>query len=115
MKNQNPNNADAILHGECIIFQSRIPENAAEEQHSESEVIIAPSETTGNHHVIANKPGVTFLNSDGRRFVRCSVPTEVRCVIKDRHDSIPLPVGDYEIDSQQEFDYLAMQKRNVQD
>jgi hypothetical protein len=105
----------AILHGECIIFESKIPEDAVLEKQDKSFVIIANSEVTGNHHVIDRPPTVQFFTKDQKRYMRNSKPTTVRCVIAERHTAIPIPAGDWEIGIQQEFDYIAQVKRNVQD
>jgi hypothetical protein len=106
----------AIIHGECIIFESKIPQDASLEEQDKSFVIIANSEVTGNHHVI-DRPSnaVQFFTKDKKRYMRNSQPTNVRCVIADRHTSIPIPAGDWEIGIQQEYDYIAQVKRNVQD
>jgi hypothetical protein len=106
----------AVIHGECIIFQSQVPQDAVLEKHNTPQVIIANSEVTGNHHVI-DRPSdaVQFFTKDKKRYMRNSQPTNVRCVIADRHTAIPIPAGDWEIGVQQEFDYISMAKRNVQD
>ena len=103
----------AILHGECIIFESKIPEDAVLEKQDSSFVIIANSEVTGNHHVIDRPSTVQFFMKDKKRYMRNSKPTTVRCVIAERHTAIPIPAGDWEIGIQQEFDYIAQVKRNV--
>jgi hypothetical protein len=116
MKTNKEEQPTAILHGECIVFQTKIPNDVVEEHHSGSEVRIADSETTGNHHVIVNKPGIKFYhNSKNQRFMRSDVETEVRCVMQERHDTITLPPGEYGIDLQQEFDYFTLSKQNVRD
>jgi hypothetical protein len=108
--------AKGIIHGECIIFQSTIPSDAVIEKHKAGPVIIAPSEVTGNHHVIDKpKSGVDFYKKGDKRFIRNSVPTNVRCVIAERHTAIEIPPGDWEIGIQNEFDYLTMQKQKVAD
>lgn len=111
------NQTKGIVHGECLIFQSKIPEDAIPEQHSDKQIIIANSEVTGNHHVIMNNPGVKFYHNSAktRRFMKNETETSVQCVIADRHTAIPIPPGEWEIDMQQEFDYFAMAKRNVAD
>ena len=109
------NKKNAIIHGECIIFESEIPADAVLEKIDTNFTIIANSETTGNHHVIDMNPGVAFFKKDNRRFMRNEQPTSVRCVIADRHDTVVIKPGNYEIGIQQEFDYFAMAKRNVQD
>lgn len=116
--NTNSSIPKAILHGECLIFESQIPHDAIVENNNSGEtIIIAPSETTGNHHVIRNSPNIKFYhNSDkSRRFVSSTEPISVECVLKERHDKIELPPGNYEIGIQQEFDYLTLQKQQVRD
>ena len=71
----------AILHGECGIIQADIPSDATPVKVENNCLIIADSETTGNHHVLDVIPGVEVLKKDNKRFVRNTVPAEVRCVI----------------------------------
>lgn len=105
-----------ILHGECLIFESKLPKDAQEENLPDGDVIIADSETTGNHHVIEKRPGVKFYhNSKGTRFMKNTIPTQVKCVLTDRHDEITLQPGVWEIDFQQEYDYFTESLRNVRD
>jgi hypothetical protein len=112
MKNTKPK---TIVHGECFIFQNEIPVEATLEKHEQGYVIIADSETTGNHHVIDRKPKVNFYKLGNRRFIDCGEETVVRCLVKDRHDTIPLKKGTYEIGIQQEYDYFEQALRNVRD
>lgn len=107
-----------ILHGECIVAQcSGLPADAVAETHNGKVVIVANSEVTGNHHVIANKPGVTFWNSKttGKRYMNSTVPTDISCVMAERHTTIDIVPGTYVIGIQQEYDYIAQAKRNVAD
>lgn len=104
-----------ILHGECLIFNSTLPANVVEEQHQTEYVIVADSETTGNHHVIENKPGVKFYHNSKGRYMVNSVPTNVKCVLAERHDAITLEPGTWQIDFQQEYDYFEEAMRQVRD
>jgi hypothetical protein len=114
MKNQNK--TDGILHGECLITRAEIPKGAKKEILKGQFTIIAESEVTGNHHVIDLKKGVNFYkSSDGTRFMKNSVPTEVKCVIADRHTAITLDPGSWQVGFQQEYDYIAEAQRNVRD
>ena len=119
MKKQNTKKSKGILHGECIVFESKIPANAELEVQKPGAqfVIVANSEVTGNHHVIDLKPrnGVQFFKAGAKRYMRNTVPTDIRCVIADRHTNITIPPGEHEIGIQQEFDYFTMAKQNVQD
>jgi hypothetical protein len=107
--------SSAILHGECGIIQSKIPSDATSVKVENNCLIIADSETTGNHHVLDVIPGVEVLEKDTKRFVRNSVPAKVRCVHADRHDTLTVPPGEWELVIAQEFDYFEMSKRNVRD
>lgn len=107
---------NAILHGECIIHTiSSLPAGAKKVKTQGEHHIIAPSETSGNHHVIDIKEGVEFYEKGGVLYMKNDVPTDVRCIIKERHDNITLDPGVWEIDSQQETDYLTMERRAVAD
>lgn len=111
------NKSEAVLHGECIIFQSKLPAGAVKENLKPGPVIVAESEVTGNHHVIDAPAGFVdfYKTADNRRFMVNTKPTQVRCVIADRHSAIDLQPGTWEIGIAQEFDYFAMAKRNVAD
>lgn len=110
-----PSAARAILHGECGIIQSTIPADATSLEVKNNCLILADSETTGNHHVLDVVPGVAVLEKEGKRFIRNSVPANVRCVHTDRHDALTVPPGEWELVIAQEFDYFEMSKRNVRD
>ena len=114
----NTNKPKAIVHGECVLHESKIPSDAVQENHDgKGFVIIADSEVTGNHHVIdlPKSGGVTFFTKEKTRYMRNTVPAQVRCVVSDRHTVIPLKAGDWQMGIAQEFDYAAMAKRNVRD
>jgi hypothetical protein len=104
-----------ICHGECIIFESKIPAEGIEEKNEGEFVIVANSETTGNHHVIDMAPDVKFFTHEGKRFMKNSSPATVRCVMADRHDALAIPAGEWEVGIAQEFDYFTKAKRNVAD
>lgn len=107
--------SSAILHGECAIIQTKIPADAEMDTPKTGVLIIADSETTGNHHVMDMVPGIEILKKGNQRFVRNSVPANVRCVVADRHDTLTVPPGEWEFVIAQEFDYFEMSKRNVRD
>ena len=106
---------EVILHGECMVFQSEIPSDAKPMTVGGPHLVVADSETTGNHHVVDCGPGVLMLEHEGRRFMRNSEPTTIRCIRADRHDAIEIPPGDYEFGTQQEWDPFAENLRNVRD
>ena|SRR6056297_960488 len=105
-----------IIHGECMIFRNSIPKNAKGiEPSNRTYMIVADSETTGNHHVVDTPEGVSFYELDGIRYMKNEVPTKVRCVQADRHDAIVLEPGSWEFGIQQEYDHITEEIRSVQD
>lgn len=115
MPKSKKNTSAAILHGECGILQCQIPADATAVKLANNCLVLADSETTGNHHVLDVIPGVEVLEKDNKRFIRNSVPAKVRCVHTDRHDALTVPAGEWELVIAQEFDYFEMSKRNVRD
>jgi hypothetical protein len=110
------NNNEVILHGECMVFRSTIPANAKPKQKSKTGfVIVADSETTGNHHVVDETVGVDFYEADGKLYMNSSVDTTIRCLHADRHDTIKLTAGTYEFGSQQEYDPFTARLQAVRD
>ena len=118
-KNKQNENPKGWLHGECVLKQVSLPAGCQIQTDlklaSDGGVIIADSETTGNHHVIDRVPGVDFYTNGNQRYVVSTVPFNVRCVLKERHDTFNLSPGSYEISFQQEYDYLTQSLRNVRD
>ena len=106
-----------ILHGECMVFPSVLPEGAQPIKPSHVNYhVVAPSETTGNDHVVDTGQGVQFYQSGGGTLLmQNSKPTQIRCLHKDRHDAITLEPGTHEFGSQQEYDYFEEALRNVRD
>ena len=107
---------DVILHGEAMIFPSRLPKSAkAIKTSTPSYHIIADSETTGNHHVVDCFDGVSFFEDEGTTYMVAEKPTQVRCVHENRHSAIPIAPGTYEFGIQQEYDHLNQHLRNIKD
>lgn len=115
MANKASFKSSAILHGECAIIRTEIPADAELDTSNGKCLVIADSETTGNHHVMDLEPGIAVLKQGNKRFVRNTVPAAVRCVVADRHDTLTVPPGEWELVIAQEFDYFEMSKRNVRD
>jgi hypothetical protein len=108
-------NNEVILHGECMVFLSELPSNL-KKMEKKPFVIVAPSETTGNHHVVDVIDGVDFYEDEsGKLFMKSSVSTVIRCVHTDRHDAITIPAGTYEFGSQQEYDPFTARLQAVRD
>ena len=112
------NKNEVILHGECMVFPSKIPATASRKNllQNQNFVIVADSETTGNHHVVDVVDGVSFFeDSGGVLFMESEVPTTIRCVHADRHYVIEIPAGTYEFGSQQEYDPFTARLEKVRD
>ena len=78
--------------------------------------MIAESETVGNEHRIKIKEGVEFFgDANGVLYMKNTVPTEVYCLHAERHDTIILPEGFWQIDKAQEYDYLSARIIKVRD
>ena len=95
------------LHGECMIAEiDALPEGLKHRDDKDS-IMIAESETVGNEHRIKVKEGVEFFEDvHGILYMRNTVPTEVYCLHEERHDTIELPEGLWQIDKAKEYDYL---------
>lgn len=109
-------------HGEYNLFkQDRLPDGAkritlTKEQLVKGGFIVAPSETTGNHHCIKVEGAeVEFYEKDGVLYMVNKTPTELFCVDEKRHDTIEIPAGIWKGKPSQEFDHLRQMKRNVAD
>jgi hypothetical protein len=57
-------NNEVILHGECMVFPSNLPAKAKKKKIKNSYIIVADSETTGNHHVVDAIDGVDFYEDE---------------------------------------------------
>lgn len=81
--------------------------------------IVADSETTGNHHLLEDIPGLKVIEKDGMFYVRTDKSLTVKCVDTKRHDTITLePCKNdeyYLFDKQIEVDHLNDEIRSVRD
>ncbi len=104
------------LHGECIIKEiEKLPENL-EKREDKNSIMIAESETVGNEHRIRVKEGVEFFeDSKGVLYMKNTIPTEVYCLHEQRHDTIEIPEGIWEIDKAVEYDYSRQEVIEVKD
>jgi len=110
------NKIEVILHGEAMLFSSKLPADAVEIKPTNSEMhIIADSETTGNHHVVDMVKGTKVYRSGDRTFISNSEPTRVRCVHANRHDAIAMPPNVWEVDIQKEYNHFEQNLRSVRD
>ena len=107
-------------HGEVIIKAVK-NENAkitGKEIKGNRDLILADSETTGNHHMLQVIEGVhTYRDEDlDKFFVRPEVETKIYCKLDNRHTDLILKKGyTYEIEKAKEWDHLEQEIRNVRD
>ena len=104
------------LHGECAIVETdKLPEGLKQRNDKKS-IMIAESETIGNEHRIKVKEGVEFYeNRYGVLYMKNTVPTNVYCIHKERHDEIEIPNGCWKIIKAKEFDYFSNKAIIVRD
>lgn len=106
------------FHGEvCITKVTAIPEGLKRAvKFNEKSYKLADSEQSGNHHLLEAKEGVElFEDSNGVLWLKNEVPCDVFCAVKERHDTITLEPGIWEIDRALEYDHLNDVKRQVAD
>ena len=104
------------LHGECMIAEiDALPEGLKHRDDKDS-IMIAESETVGNEHRIKVKEGVEFYEDEnGTLYMRNTLPTEVYCLHTERHDTIEIPEGIWEINKAVEYDYSMNKIVEVRD
>lgn len=106
-----------FFHGEVIVVEAKqIPEGCKRVISKNNSYLLADSEQTGNYHLLEEKEGVElFEDKNGVLWLKNEVPCDVFCAIKERHDTITLEPGIWEIDRAQEYDYLTEMTRKVAD
>lgn len=104
------------LHGECFIKEiETLPENLKKRNDKDS-IMIAESETVGNEHRIKLNERIEFFEDEkGTLYMKNTIPTEVYCLQEQRHDTIEIPEGIWEIDKAVEYNYIARQMNIVRD
>lgn len=107
----------AVFHGECVIKKVSIsvPKEAKKIKSKNGAWVIADSENTGNHHLVLENDGVDVYELNGVLYVTNEVEAIVKCVDENRHDSITLEPGVWEIQRANEYDFLKDEKRKVAD
>lgn len=107
---------DSYLHGEVIVKKIKnLPTGLSIVKSKDKRYIIAPSETSFNHHCIEEKQGVEIYEKDGILYLKNDVPCKMFCVDESRHDTEVLPAGIWEINRAKEYDYLTEMVRSVAD
>ncbi len=105
------------FHGEVIAVSiTKLPENLKTISPANGYVIVAESETTGNHHrvAVADKK-VDFYEKDGTLYMKNLESVEIGCVVEERHDTEILPAGIWEFRKALEFDPVEEVLRQAAD
>ncbi|NJO61918.1 MAG: hypothetical protein HC836_27860 [Richelia sp. RM2_1_2] len=115
------NENEIILHGECKVTNGVIPAKAEPITTKNNpnlflngKLIVAPSETMGNHHVV-EAPNAEFFKINDLFYVKSEEPIHIGCVHENRHDTIELAPGTYEFGSQLEYDPFKARLEKVKD
>jgi hypothetical protein len=106
-------------HGEVNFFETKeLPKNLKKIEVKDNFYIVGESETHGNDHRVAvlDKQQIDFFEDEnGTLYMRNLVETNVFCPNENRHDTITLQPGIWEIDKSMEYDYLEQELRQVRD
>lgn len=105
---------NVMFHGEAILTViDQLPEGAIKKPHN-GDLIIAASETVGNHHrIFCEEKEAALYERDGVLYLKVESPVGVVCA--DKHDKAILDPGVYEVGAQREWDYLTQMERQVAD
>jgi len=75
----------------------------------------APDQAVAGFSKSAGVDPKDLVEKDGVMYLTTSVPVNVFCAVKDRHDNITLDPGTYTIQPAKEYDYLTDEIRKVKD
>ena len=105
-----------ISHGEVNLFSgAKIPTGAKRIKPKNGRYIVGDSETIGNFHCVEEKEGIEVYEKDGILFLKNDVEAKVFCPNEQRHDTITLEPGVWEIERANEYDHLKDETRKVAD
>lgn len=116
-----------IGHGEATFFEiDNIPADAKPLNITDSMLagkglIVANSETSGNHHCVelereGKKLDLQFFEKDGTLYLKNNEPTKVFCSLdRKRHPEDTIRPSAWKINITKEFDLLERARRNVRD
>lgn len=105
-----------ISHGEVNLFSgSCVPIGAKKIEPKNGRYIVGDSETVGNYHCVKEAEGVEVYEANGILYLKNDVEATVYCPNEQRHDTITLEPGVWEIEKANEFDHLKNEFRKVAD
>jgi hypothetical protein len=105
-------------HGEVRIVRHESVEVSGQKIETKEDIILADSESTGNHHMLQVVPGVhVWKDSDADKFfVKPEVETKIYCKLDNRHTDYQLKEGyTYEIYKAREYDHINKIQRKIAD
>lgn len=102
------------FHGEATIKPiDELPDGVKLQPHK-GDLILAASETVGNHHrIYCEEHQARLYERDGVLYLQVDSPVDLTC--RDKHDAVTIAPGAYEIGAQREWDYLGEMERRVAD
>ena len=87
--------------GDVLIRQvDLIPEGGKQEKRDNKRIVLAYGEVTGHTHAIHNK-NVFMVVVNDNRYLKVLEPSEL---VHEEHDTIHIPIGNYEVIRQREYD-----------
>lgn len=95
--------------GDVLIRHGKLPE----EVELSKSLVLAEGEVTGHAHRIVQGNAQLFKTLAGVMFLR--VLSEHAKLFHEEHEDIDLPIGDYEIKIQREWDWFSEEVRRVAD
>lgn len=95
--------------GDVVIRPGKIPSEAEKQNH----LTLAEGEVTGHSHRVTKGQAELYRTVAGLMFLR--VISEYATLHHEEHDDIMLPIGDYEVKGQREWDWYSEGMRGVAD
>lgn len=105
-------------HGEVRIVRHENIEISGQKIEAKEDIILADSESTGNHHMLQVIDGVHVWKDElaDKFFVQPEKPTKIYCKLDNRHTDYELKEGyTYEIYKAREYDHITKIQRKIID
>lgn len=96
--------------GDVIIKPHKIPGDATKSEGN----VLAEGERTGHAHRII-KGQIELYRNFAAGLLYLKVLSEFACLVHEEHEDINLPIGEYEIKLQREYNWFSEEVRNVAD
>lgn len=113
MKDQQKN---TFAHGECIVSKINTLPKGLKKVSKGKKFRIAESEVTGNHHFVeCDTESTMYVDENGVLYLDNRGKAGAKCVVEERHSTIPMEPGIWEIAPGKEYDYDTQEVRNIAD